>query len=229
MFEHVSIAAVVGTFPALLWLLFWVREDRRHPEPKRLLGLAFFAGALVVIPVLKLEGIIFNLVRDESMQLVWWSLTEELAKFIAAYFFILRRKEVDEPIDYVIYMIAVALGFAAFENALFIFTPVSEGFIIKGLLTSNLRFIGATLLHIVTSASIGVALGLSFYKNQKKKRMYLFYGLILAIALHTAFNLTIMIGEGQGGSLLASSSVWVIAVIILLLFEKLKKVRPESN
>jgi len=47
---------------------------------------------------------------------VLWAVAEESLKFIFAYLFVLRNKAVNEPVDVVIYMITVALGFAALEN-----------------------------------------------------------------------------------------------------------------
>ena len=219
---------MAGLIPALLWLLFWIREDRKHPEPKKLLALTFFVGMLVVIPVFKLESMVLESVSNDTARIVWWVAIEELGKFIAAYFLILRRKEVDEPIDYVIYMVTVALGFAAAENALFILNPLSSGFVLDSIVTGNLRFVGSTLLHILASTAVGVSMALAFYKSRRSKRQYLAAGLILAIALHTAFNLTIMVNGGRNG-LMASSLVWVGVIVVLLLFEKVKKIHPVGD
>ncbi|OYV27065.1 MAG: hypothetical protein B7W98_02600, partial [Parcubacteria group bacterium 20-58-5] len=52
--------------------------------------------------------------------LVGWATIEEVLKYLAAAVFILWRSAVDEAPDYVIYMITVALGFAAAENMLFL-------------------------------------------------------------------------------------------------------------
>ena len=39
------LAAMAGGFlPALAWLWFWRREDAPHPEPRKLIALAFLAG-----------------------------------------------------------------------------------------------------------------------------------------------------------------------------------------
>lgn len=218
-------SVLAGFVPALIWLLFWIREDRKHPEPKKLLALTFFAGMLSILPALWLEHVVRGYLTG-TMLIIWWSLIEELVKFLFAYFIILRSKNVDEPIDYIIYMVVVALGFAAVENALFIFGPTSPGgFGLESIWTGNVRFIGATLLHVVTSSAIGASMALAFYKNGARKRQYLAFGLILAIALHAAFNLTIMISDGKSG-LMASTLVWFGVIIILLLFERVKKVHP---
>jgi RsiW-degrading membrane proteinase PrsW (M82 family) len=225
--ETLSLAIAGGILPALVWLFFWLREDRKHPEPKWLLFITFVAGMLVVLPVLKLELFIFSKVDGESLRLALWSGTEEIGKFLAAYFIVLRRKEVDEPIDYVMYLITVALGFAAVENTLFIFTPISQGLAATSIITGNLRFIGATLLHTASSSLIGISMAFAFYKNQSSKHLYTTFGIILAIALHAGFNLSIIIGGGRN-SLVVASIVWITIIGIILSLEKIKKIHPTS-
>ncbi len=227
-FKALVLSVLAGFIPALVWLLFWIREDRKHPEPKKLLALGFAAGMLSILPALWFERFAATYLLHGPMLIIWWSLIEETLKFLFAYMMVLRNKEADEPVDYVIYMVAAALGFAAVENAFFIFGPTSPGgFGLESIWTGNVRFIGATLLHVVTSSAIGVSMALAFYKNVARKRQYLAFGLILAIALHAAFNLTIMISDGKSG-LAASTLVWVGVIAILLLFEQVKKVHPTN-
>jgi RsiW-degrading membrane proteinase PrsW (M82 family) len=91
-----------------------------------------------------------------------------------------------------------------------------------GLLTGQLRFLGSTLLHAVSSGIIGIALGLSFHMEWYRKKWYLLAGLILAIALHSAFNFFIM--ENSGSDFLkVFAFLWVVTIIIMLLFEKLRR------
>jgi len=44
--ETVIYVLLGGIVPTLLWLWFWRREDRLHPEPRRLILLAFVLYAL---------------------------------------------------------------------------------------------------------------------------------------------------------------------------------------
>lgn len=225
---NILLAAVGGILPALIWLFFWLKEDRLHPEPKHLIVLAFVTGMCLVLPILTIESWIFSRIASETGRLIFWSIIEEAGKFLAAYIILLHRKEIDEPIDYVMYMVTIALGFAAVENALFIFNPLSKGLMAASIITGNLRFIGATLLHVSASATVGIAMAFSFYKNRMHKWKYTLVGLILAIALHTAFNLSIIIGGGKN-SLMVAAVVWVAVISVLLLLEKIKKVHPTSN
>lgn len=215
-----------GVLPAVLWLLFWLREDSKRPEPRGIIMLSFLCGMIAVPLVIPLENF-FN-VDDTLMRFFLWATIEELLKFIAAYASALWRKCDDEPIDPLIYMMTAALGFAAIENTLFILQPLITGANHDSLLIGNIRFVGASLLHTVSSATIGVAMGLSFYKDAKTKILFLSTGIALAIALHTTFNFFIM-DQAPSIRIATLGFVWIAIVILMLFFERIKKVYPVNN
>ncbi|OHA88438.1 MAG: hypothetical protein A2741_00715 [Candidatus Zambryskibacteria bacterium RIFCSPHIGHO2_01_FULL_43_27] len=218
------LSIVGGVIPALIWLLFWLGEDRRRPEPRGLLMFTFFMGMLAVPLVIPFQKLwVENIPSSSEITFFVWAILEEVFKYGAAYYAALRKREMNEPIDALIYMMTAALGFAALENTVFIFHPLSDGNITEGLITGNVRFIGASLLHTISSAAIGVAIALSFYKNSKIKAMELFWGFVAAIGLHTAFNLFIMREHG-GTTFAAFGFVWISIIVLMLLFEKVKRV-----
>jgi RsiW-degrading membrane proteinase PrsW (M82 family) len=52
--EIVIFTVIGGIIPALLWLRFWLKEDKKRPEPKKRILLTFIFGMIVgvlVIPV----------------------------------------------------------------------------------------------------------------------------------------------------------------------------------
>jgi RsiW-degrading membrane proteinase PrsW (M82 family) len=122
-----------------------------------------------------------------------------------------------------IYCITVALGFAALENTLFITTPFLDGNVIQGVVMGNMRFMGSTLVHVVSSALIGFALGWTFYRGYIAKTLALIIGLGLAITFHSAFNLSIIAG-GATNTLRTFAWVWVGVIILIMLFEEVKVV-----
>jgi len=234
--EPVIAAFAGGVLPALAWLWFWRREDSVHPEPRRLIALAFLAGMVAVAVVIPLEKMAASLISAQelwvaaavgttTLTFVIWSAMEELIKYVMAKLTVLRRREDDEPIDPVIYMVAVALGFAALENALFLLSPLSGNTVVQTVLTGNLRFVGATLLHVLSSATIGVALALSFYKPKREKRLYVLGGVILAIALHSAFNFLIL-NAAEEHLLRIFGIVWLGVVALLAVLEYIKRIHP---
>src|SRR3989338_9829930 len=109
-----ALAATTGVLPALLWLWFWLREDRPHPEPKRMLFACFLSGMLSVAFVLPLETFIQHQVEAYKWRIIAWASIEEILKFLAAFIVLYKSGEADEPIDWPIYLITVSLGFAAF-------------------------------------------------------------------------------------------------------------------
>ena len=160
MVSQVIYALLGGILPALVWLLFWLREDRKNPEPKRLIMRTFILGMIAVILVLPLQKGVEMLFAGgiTILSLAVWAFLEEGLKLGAGYFGGLASREDNEPIDPMIYMITAALGFVSLENALFILGPMLGGDIATSIITGNLRFIGASLLHEVTSAIIGVSI-----------------------------------------------------------------------
>lgn len=222
------IALLGGVLPALLWLAFWLMEDRCEPEPKRYIVLTFAAGALTVFAALWLERYVMHNplpglgILSGTSLLFAWALIEEVLKFGAAYLVALRSRAFDEPLDAVVYMITVALGFAAFENTLFLLTPLQDGDVLKTIITGDLRFIGATLLHSLSSATIGIALALAFYKRAAAKRLAALIGVILATFLHTVFNFFIL-GSGGGATFWVFLCIWIGIVMVLFMTEQIKQ------
>ena len=166
-----------GLIPALLWLWFWLKEDNVNPEPGWLIFLTFLLGVASVAVVVPIQGFVQNAVgNDETKMIILAAAVEEIVKLGAVKIVAIRSRNLDEPIDFPIYFITVALGFAAIENALFLVNPVSVNDSTIALLTGNLRFLGSTLLHAIASATIGISMGLAFFKPKFVRRIYLLIG-----------------------------------------------------
>jgi RsiW-degrading membrane proteinase PrsW (M82 family) len=216
-------ALIGGILPALFWLWFWIQEDKLHPEPRGRILFAFWGGMVAVLLAYPLEKIVRTRFGLTFPTIIGWAVIEEILKFAAAYFTALRSKAYDEPIDAPEYLITAALGFAAIENVFFILAPLLDGNIAQGLATGNMRFIGASLLHVVTSGVLGYCIGREFYQGRLAKYSWRAVGLLLAVSLHALFNQFILYDSGSK-TLLAFSLVWIACLGILLLFEKIKRI-----
>ncbi len=223
-FTTIVYALLAGILPSLLWLWFWLKEDNLHPEPRNLITISFILGCIAVIAAIILEKLTQDIINDPVYRYIIWAGIEEIVKFVAVAVVVFRTKCLDEPIDAMIYFITVALGFAALENALFILSPLSTNEFAASIVTGNLRFIGATLVHTVSSGSIGFMIGLAFYRGSISKFLYGSVGLILAIALHASFNLAIISGTATS-PLKIFGWVWCAVVVLIILFEEVKAVR----
>jgi RsiW-degrading membrane proteinase PrsW (M82 family) len=228
-FKTVILAILGGALPAMLWLWFWLREeDSEHREPRSLILLSVIIGAVAVVLAISMEAFAADFVKDNTYQVIVWAAIEEILKFVAVAVIVFGSGHIDEPIDYPMYFIATALGFAAFENFLFLLRPLSVESTVVGLLTGNLRFLGSTLLHAIASGMVGSAMGLAFYNGRFSKFIYLIGGIVCAITLHSIFNFFIMKGSGEN-FIQVFGFLWIVAIINILIFEKLKRMAPAST
>ena len=221
------VAFILGLIPALIWLFFWLKEDI-HPEPAKMLTLAFLGGMLSVLFVLPIQKVVYDHLREFTfLSFALWAAIEEISKFLFVYYIALKRKCVDEPVDDIIYLIVSALGFVTFENTLFLTEFLRDGDLMGTIINGNMRFIGASLIHVMSSAVIGIMMGLSYYKTKKNKILYTISGILIAIVLHTSFNLFI-ISRAPGNIFFVFGAVWFGIVVLLLLFEKVKHLSGEE-
>lgn len=217
----IGLALLGGLLPALIWLWFWLKEDSTNPEPKGLLLLTFIGGIISVFAVLPLQRFSEAFITNEHGLLIVWAGLEEFVKYFFVAIIALRSRHCDEPVDFAIYMITGALGFAALENTLFLLDPVSLKDSVVSLLTGNLRFIGSMLLHAVASGVIGMAIGFAYYKNFVRREFALITGLFLSIALHSVFNYFIINSSQNVFSVF--TLLWIVTIIFIFLFELLRR------
>jgi protease PrsW len=217
----IALAFVGGFIPALFWLWFWLREDAKHPEPKSLIILTFVLGMAAVPLAFPLEQYTHRFTENIFVIFIIWAVIEELLKNGAAYLGSLREDAMDEPVDPVIYMITAALGFAALENTLFLLGPDIVYDFTAALITTNVRFIGATLLHVVSSACIGASISFAFHKKKEFRLEYFLIGFTAAVALHALFNYFIIQG-GAGMMFVWFGCIWILVIALILLFERIK-------
>ena len=216
------LSLIAGLVPAILWLMFWLREDNMKPNPRGLIALTFIGGMIAVILVLPIQKFIYTHFQDQNLLIVLWAASEELLKFLAVLLIALRSPEVDAPVDYPIYFMAAALGFAGLENALFLVHPVTFSDATVTFLTGNLRFLGSTLLHATATGMMGLMLGLAFYQSKLVKLGSLAIGFILAVTLHSVFNFFIMQNNGEN-FLQVFAFLWVVTIMSMLVFEKVRR------
>src|SRR3989338_3437085 len=139
------LAFLFGVIPSLLWLWFWLKEDKKKAEPKGLLTLIF------VLPVQKF---IQTQVGSHEGQIILWASAEEIIKFLAVIFLLYKSAHIDEPLDWPIYMITAALGFAALENTLFLVKPITLNEVTVGILTvTSFKVIGFTKKRVFSRAA----------------------------------------------------------------------------
>ncbi|MGB3988584.1 MAG: PrsW family intramembrane metalloprotease [Minisyncoccales bacterium] len=219
----------LSIIPSLIWLAFFLKEDP-YPEPRKVILKTFLIGILFALPVIaicltieflmRFVGISFEM--SSYVGIIFLSpVIEELSKYLALKSSAFKSSYLDEPVDFMVYAITAALGFAAMENLIFLFPgreiltgKIPFFFIQEMMMGSAIRFASGTLLHALSSGIVGFFLALSA-KHIKKRFCYI--GLALSMLLHGFYNFSI-ISKGADASLSIMTPVILISAFIVILF-----------
>jgi len=219
----------LGLLPGFAWLTFYLSEAT-HPEPRRMIAFTFVVGIAFGFFTIGIEEL-FNAAAAGAgvgelsiISLIGLALIEEVMKFAAANFAAKKSSAFSEPIDAMIYMIVAALGFATLENIGAVANAASPhaALIPAVFQTISFRFVGATLLHTLTSGIVGFHWARGIVRGSVGK--HLAVGFTIATLLHAFFNFLIL----NFGNL-AYSVVFLVTVGFFVLndFEALKT--PKIN
>jgi RsiW-degrading membrane proteinase PrsW (M82 family) len=179
-------AILLASAPGLLFLwLFW-RRDRFEREPKLLVLRLFGLGAVAAAGAYFVEGWLPGPASRLYDNFVRVALVEEAAKLLPFLVFIRRHPELDEPMDGIVYAVAVALGFATVENALYARAFGGEVLVY--------RAFTSTLAHVAFTGLWGYAFGV-------RRRAALAF--LAAVGLHGAYDLLLSPGAPHLLALLA--------------------------
>ncbi len=219
--------------PSFAWLLYYLKKDD-HPEPKKMILYVFLTGAFFAIIGLLFQKTAVSLF--ESFKVAFPSLlfffsffytfviiafSEELLKYIAFFFAAKDHRELDEPVDCIIYIITAALGFAALENFLLLISLEPDFY--QMMRISMLRFLSATILHATASGIVGVFLVYSIYFN---KKYLLPLGLVIATFFHGIYNIFAAKIDDPIYLVLLFSLLSIMSLTLLFFIKNIKKLKP---
>ena len=185
---------LAGFAPGLFWLWWIRRKDDLEPEPRGLvlrvftLGFVSALGVFLLRPTygLWLEDLVGGeprWLRESFDAFVITGAGEELAKVLAFAIGAFYHHELDEPLDGIVYGVAAALGFASFENIVFLARYEDLSVIFYRGFTS-------TLGHVAFTGSIGFFFGRAKFAGARGRRWSLMaIGLLVGITLHGAYDL----------------------------------------
>ncbi len=192
-------AVAFAAGPSLLWLAIFHAQDRRDDHPKRhLLGM-FLLGAFVAAPLADFavsQAIAQPVVPTPQLgklssegilrAILVVGLAQEVCKYIVTRYTVYLSPELDEPIDGIIYMTAVGLGFATYDN----FDRLAQVDYNVYLTVGAGEVITTTLLHATMAGVVGYAIGKAkfFCTTSYERSKALLVGLCAAMVLNGQFN-----------------------------------------
>ena len=193
---------VASAFP-LLFLVFLIKIDVFETESYKNITYVFLFGIVIsfflCIPyILTREALFDNYNTNLFVCFLAVALPEEIIKIIPFLLVLKYRNFVNEPIDFLIYSSASALGFAFYENINYIIGYSESGNIVA------IRSFLPSIMHMIVSSIF--SFGIFLYLRSKKIK-YILIGLLLASLVHAVYN-----------TLFISS---IILLIILVYYSKM--------
>jgi RsiW-degrading membrane proteinase PrsW (M82 family) len=157
----------MAVIPSLYLIAYFHRQDRRRPEPRGLLLVAFAWGFAATIPAGMTETFFSSLAEAlfgsqfprrivEAYMVV--ALCEEGLKLLVVMRCCYRRRAFDEIMDGIVYAVVATLGFAGLENIIFV--------VDWGMKVALARAFTAVPMHAIASAVMGYHVGLSHFAQR---------------------------------------------------------------
>ena len=186
------LAWVISLVPALIWLWLFYLQDRYEKEPKRLILGVFVLGSLIAYSVaIPIENMIQSSVSVSGFSgwtislsfILIFGLIQETVKFLTVRLTIFHSKELNEPVDAMIYMIAAGLGFGLAYNVTYFnsLESINLGIVIA-------RIIDFYLISAALAGISGYAVGIAKFSGRKylARELTMFSGVLLAVIIYTA-------------------------------------------
>jgi RsiW-degrading membrane proteinase PrsW (M82 family) len=183
--------------PILFWGIYHYHKDRHLPEPISSLVLAFGLGLLsaaisralyTALGWASLRYDAIALADGNTLGLLAYSMlaigpVEELAKMLPFLALVLWHREMDEPIDGIIYASFVALGYAAVENLIYLqfLTPCEAA----------ARGFAGPVVHILFASIWGFTIGCAHIRGDSILRG-IAGGFLVAAGLHGLYDFIVL-------------------------------------
>ena len=189
---------VISILPIILIGTYIYKKDK-NKEPKKLLLELFVLGILstiVVFFISKFSGSFIPILNTDTtksfnnIELIIYTFVgigfiEELSKWIIIYIFSYNNKEFDEYFDIIVYSVFVALGFACFENIVYVLNSESMSIAI-------FRAFLSVPGHVCNAIFMGYYLGLAKYyeinNNSIKRYKNEIFSLFIPVIIHGTFD-----------------------------------------
>jgi RsiW-degrading membrane proteinase PrsW (M82 family) len=189
--SHMYILAMslfLSAIIARVWLTYLKWIDVFEPERNIYLAITFIMSCATLLLVFPITDMIQsfgftingNPLNDFLYSTIAIGSVEEVAKLIPLLIMLVASKQLNEPIDYIVYASVSALGFAFIENILYIEKT--------GLSALSARLLYSSVAHMFFSSIIGYTLAINVIKKRRRFFLHLFLGLVLASLAHGFYD-----------------------------------------
>ena len=196
-----SILLFLAIIPVVLILLYVYSRDR-NKEPTKLLIKLFIFGIISCFLTLAITDVldkIFPFFAEDEANLnhleiflsvfIGVALVEEFSKWVMAYLIGYNSEEFDEVYDSIVYAVFVSLGFAFFENFLYV---IGNQSILVGIFRGVLAVPGHACYGLYMGYYLSLAKIYSKRGRPEIERRYLFLSILVPTILHGIYDFCIL-------------------------------------
>lgn len=215
-------SALAAVIPMSCYLFLIWRFDKYDREPFKLVLANYLWGALgaiifAVIGSLVLSSFASIFISNQAHlgrfgTIVIAPFVEEITKGFFLLITVANRK-FDNITDGIVYGGAIGLGFGMTEN--FIYFIAYGTTIPDWIAIVIVRTLFTAVMHCVTTATFGAFLGYAKFKSTKAKVIFPFFGLLLAMTIHSAWNFSVSF---QSTTALGFLFMFFTILIFILIF-----------
>ncbi len=200
---------ILALIPCLILVLYFYFRDKYKRESPFLIFKVFLSGFIIVIPAIVIElvlgalgarfsGIYYLLIRAFIIA----GLVEEGLKLGIIKTYVFPKSDFDEAADGIVFTITASMGFAFFENILYIDAPPS---------LMILRGFTAVLLHASASGIMGYYIGMSKFNTDYS----IYKGFFIAVLIHGLYDFFLFTGTWTAYLIIPLLLTSIIILLIL--------------
>lgn len=179
--------------PVLIVLFYIYIRDKYEKEPFKLLFTGVLFGVIICAPIVFVENIISGGIPEsgglkEAFLTSFFvaSAVEEFFKFIVLFFLTWKNRNLNEWFDGIVYSVFISLGFAGFENILYVFNPE-----MGGMETALLRAVFSIPGHALFGVCMGYYFSLARFCGNNRAGMLL-RAFIVPFFLHGTYDFILL-------------------------------------
>jgi protease PrsW len=235
------VIALVAAAPSLALLTYFYLRDRYEREPIGHLVAAYLLGMFALAAAQGATFMVADWVSSDWLHtggeparlfdaFVLAGVVEELAKWVVLVAAVYAWREFDEPMDGLLYGVAIALGFATLENFLFLSS--------RGLFIAWQRAIFAVPAHALFGSCMGFYVGRAKFASAdgegvRPRRFWLSMILSFAVPVgfHGSYDYALLHGLGWkvwSAVTLLSISFWVFVLRRVKRAQRSSPYRPKT-
>lgn len=187
MMTELYIKLLAAIAPAVILMIMIIRRDKEHPEPIGWLlgaaGLGIMAGLAVIV----IGMTVFEPIEIDSFMTAFYdafvtaALPEEAMKLLMLGIIADRCRHFDEYFDGIVYAVCIGMGFAGFENILYLIGE--DDWLVVGIS----RALMAVPAHYFFAVIMGTFFALSYFDGRNRK-LYKLMALLVPVIAHGLYD-----------------------------------------